>query len=268
MHIAAAVKCPIALISVGHVHYRETGPYGAGHCAVEQRRITLGRSDFVPGAIEERDAVSAEQAFRAVEIALGGVQPMVDAPEIANVDYYVSGFAPDGCLQFYPQVHRALTERDLIRMAYRAMWIEHLNDQTNPAGESAAIERMLAHFELPDPAVLTGWSASHAAAFDALQEIAVRGTRITAALLECLNGGKPMTQAKQLVAELMAFDEEARIFAEVHPACRPLALMARFERDNLEGSDPKALAETTLRIYEACAARAGLVAEKLRRIAG
>lgn len=270
MHIAAAAGCPIALVSVGHVHYRETGPYGAGHCAVEQRRQVLGRSDHVPGAMEERDAISAEQACRAVELALaargGGAGQIEDGGEAEGVDYYMSQFAPDGCLQFYPLVRRAMSRRDLVRMAYRAMWLEHLNAQADPAAEAVSFAAMLAHFLPLDAAEAQAWAQEEAGAFRALEAMARRGIAATETLLACLAGAAPMAQARQHVAELMALDEEARVFAEVHPACRPLTIMARFERDNLEGSDPRALAETTLGIYEACAARAALVAEKLGRI--
>ena len=92
------------------------------------------------------------------------------------------------------------------------------------------------------------------------------GFALTGELLKTLRGSGAMTTARQMVSELMAIDEEARIFSEVHPACKTLTLLARFERENLEGGDPLALAETTLRIYEGCRARASLTADKLHRI--
>ena len=272
MHIAAAVRCPIALISVGHVHFRETGPYGAGHCAIEARRLTLGRSDFVPGGLEEREAITAEQAYRAVELTLlrGTDTPQLnDAPEIASVDYFVAQFAPDGYLQFYPRVLRPIAERDMLRMAYRAMWIAHLNGKEAGGAdvEAAALRRMLEHFDPRGMDPVPGWVRQHSESFRALADIAARGAAITETLLNSLRGGGPMAAARQAVAELMAIDEEARIFSEVNAPCRPLAMIARFERENLEGSDPLRLAETTLTIYGNCRARAEGVAAKLERIA-
>lgn len=35
MHLAVGVGTPVINISVGHVDFRETGPYGAGHCVVQ-----------------------------------------------------------------------------------------------------------------------------------------------------------------------------------------------------------------------------------------
>lgn len=271
MHIAAAVQCPIALVSVGHVHYRETGPYGEGHCAVEARRQSLGRSDFVPGGLEERDAITAEQVYIAVELALAArhgeapAQRSVDAA-IANVDFYTTRFAPDGCLQFYPAVRRPMGERDLLRMAYRAMWIEHLNARRDPEAESETLAAMLSHFAVDDTTFVQAWAEAHAVAFAELAEIALRGEAITRGLVAALASGGSMVAARRQVDELTAIDEEARIFAEVNPACRALTLIARYERDNLEGSDPRALASTTLQIYGACRTRAALVAEKLARI--
>lgn len=272
MHIAASVNCPIALISVGHVHYRETGPYGEGHCAVERRRRTLGRSDFVPGGLDERDAITAEQAYHAVEIALAGHHGrdtvIPEADEIAGVDYYATRFSPDGALQFYPCVKRALAERDLLRMAYRAMWIENLNGVAAARAEADALQQMLRHFDVSDRDAISAWNREHADAFRALAEIATRGIALTEALLKVLSGGGPMSAARQMVGELMAIDEEARIYSEVQPACKPLALIARFERENLEGGDPLQLAETTHGIYQNCRARAEGVATKLDAITG
>lgn len=271
MHIAAAVNCPIALVSVGHVHYRETGPYGAGHCAVEARRHSLGRSDMLPGSHDERDAITAEQAYTAVSLALaahadGNSAQIPDADHLASVDLYTSRFAPDGFLQFYPAIARPMAERDLLRIAYRAMWIEHLQARPDADCETKALVAMLAHFDTRDTGPLRVWVEAHAQAFTALAEIAARGEAITRDLVEALSQRGSMVAARGQVNDLMAIDEEARIFAEVHPACRPLTLIARYERENLEGSDPQALAATTLTIYEACRLRATLVAEKLRRV--
>lgn len=272
MHIAAAAGCPVALVSVGHVHYRETGPYGAGHCAVEWRRESLGRSDVLADAAGNRDKITAEQALCAVELAVSGkensgITQIEDSPDLADVDLYVTGFAPDGCLQFYPAICREMLERDFLRIAYRAMWIAYLGGQTNPELEKDCLLAMLRHFSGPDAATLAQWSVDSGSAFGELAAMAATGIELTNALVASLDRGGSLVQAKQQVAELMALDERARVFAEVHPPCRPLILMARFERDNLEGADPLRLARETRTIYDACRTRAMLVQEKLERTA-
>jgi len=272
MHIAAAVKCPVTLVSVGHVHYRETGPYGAGHCAIEWRRRLLGRSDHVPGGLEERDLVRPEQVYLAMQMAIAAhagkaFAQIPETPELAEVDLYLSQFAPDRHLQFYPVIRRPMTERDFLRVAYRAMWLDHLAPAQAKAHEKESLRSILRCYEAADPAAIEEWAERHGDAFSQLAEKAHGGTRTTEDLLDILKKRKGMDRAKQRVAELMALDEEMRLFSELHPACRPLIQLARYERDNLEGADPQVLAQTTLEIYRACYARARLMAQKVQRCA-
>ena len=54
----------------------------------------------------------------------------------------------------------------------------------------------------------------------------------------------------------MRLDEDTRLFAELNGGCRPLISIARFQRDNLEGADPMALADMTQEIYRELSERA------------
>lgn len=272
MHIAASVNCPITLVSVGNVHYRETGPYGAGHCAIEARRSDLGRSDFVPEALEDRERIGAPQ----VQVAMHYVEEhgrdatpplLADRPDLANVDIYMTRFAPDGYLQFYPAILRDLEERDLLRIAYRAMWLDHLSSENESERELESLDRMFRHFRGPDASVVSSWTAMYAEHFRGLAALSQRGIAATEELIVVLDSSRDIDEAKRLVSQLMALDEEARVYGEVNTACRPLILMARFERDNLEGADVMILATTTLNIYRACYDRAELMARKLERLA-
>lgn len=269
MHVAAAVGCPVALISVGHVHYRETGPYGVGHCAIEPRRARVG----APADDDaERRRVTAAEAMRAVEIAVAlregkHLDPIPDEPALAAVDILHTRFAPDGCLQFYPAIRRAPTDQDALRMAYRAMWLEHLNGRRDEAAETASLRAMMASFDMPGDAARAAWTAEHGAALGELAGQADEGVALADQLLAALRQGAPMRDARALVDNLMRLDDRMRALGERRPGCRPLVLMARFERDTLEGADPHALAETTRGIYAACAARARLAAEKLAAVA-
>lgn len=271
MHIAAAVRCPVVLVSVGHVHFRETGPYGEGHVAIERRRERLGRSDILADTEADRELITGPQVFRCVEtaMALRAGNPTPDWSEAADydaLDVLVTRFAPDGCLHFYPLVRRPLRERDLLRTAYRAMWMEHLNGVLEGEAETASLQSQLDCYQLPPGTDVEPWTRSHAENFSALEALARRGVAATEALIATLSNRRSYAEAKVQVSELVQIDEEARLFAELHPACRPLTTMARFERDNLEGADPLGLAQTTLGIYQACEERARLMTAKLQRI--
>ncbi len=272
MHIAAAVDCPITLVSVGNVHYRETGPYGVGHCAIEARREDLGRSDFVPNALEEREGIEATQVHTVMNYVLkhkrDAAPPLLgDSPALADVDIYMTRFASDGFLQFYPVIRRAMEKRDFLRIAYRAMWLSHLSTTENLAQELAGLDQMFRHFDGPTTATVQDWARHYQEQFSGLAELAQRGTLATETLLTLIDNKGNIDEAKSLVSQLMALDEEARVYSEVNPPCRPLILMARFERDNLEGADVMLLATTTLNIYRACADRSELMAEKLYLLA-
>ena len=409
MHIAAAVDCKVLLVSVGFVHFRETGPYGEGHCAIEWRRAHIGRADNVPGGLDERMLIQPEQSMCAVEYLLEHnanetIRQMDETPEMAQVDLYTTRFASDGCLAWYPVLRRPLTERDLLRIAYRAMWIEHLSgsrssyetphppyppqggnletggftmDETPhppyppqggnletggfamdgtphppfppqggnletggfamdgtphppcpPQGGNLetggfAMDETphppcppqggnletggfamdgtphppcpprggnletggfamdgtphppcppqggnfeaggLSLYATPDPDLVNVRGPQLAGRFEQLAALARRGIEWTEDLLVCLKRTHDMKRARQMAAELARLDEEIRVFSEVHSCCKPLALIARYERDNLEGSDPLNLAETTLNIYKDCETRALLMQKKL-----
>jgi hypothetical protein len=263
MHIAAAVGCPIVLLSVGYVHFRETGPYGAGHYAVERRRVDLGRSDL------RHNEDDPDQGIRAADIYPLVSRVITDDPSIdlqldgKDVDVFVSEFAPDGCLVWYPAVPRPIAEADVLRMAYRALWMEFLSGTRDEDRERATMEASLSRYCHTDGSLIESRIAEIRQAFGRLAEKARQGAGRAGDLIVLLEQGRSMRQAKRMVDELTSLDEEIRVFAEVNGACRPLVASARYARDNLEGADPRALADATLDIYRELAYRACAMEEKL-----
>jgi len=270
MHLATAVGCPIMLVSVGYVHFRETGPYGAGHCAIEWRRTSVGRADSVPGGLDERTLIRPEQVLRVIDVTLAakGDEPMAgldEEPLLATVDVFRSRFAPDGCLQWYPVLRRPLAQRDLLRIAYRAMWLDYLGVQRDPDVERDGLRSILGRYLPPEAESAEAWCEQFSAVFSDLAALAERGIAETERLLGFLP--RSARKAQQSVHKLMALDEEMRLFGELHGPCRPLVLISKFERDNLEGADPLVLARTTLQIYRDCRDRAALMRKKLAFVA-
>lgn len=270
MHIAAAVQCPVVLVSVGPVHYRETGPFGEGHCAVEWRRPWAGRSDISRAWEEERTLLRASQVSRAVELLLAGARDFSPArqvredDELKQVDIQITRFAPDGCLEYYPAIRREMGEMDFLRAAYRAMWLEHLTEnRETERGDVDAMETLVSFFEAPTPDTVHQWVDLHRGAFGKMAARAESGRALCDRLILHLENRGSMIEARDMARELTRLDEALRVFAEVHHGCRPLATMARFERDNLEGMDPLRLARTTRDIYAAMAERATLMTQKI-----
>lgn len=271
MHIAAAVGCPIVLTSVGYVHFRETGPYGAGHCAVERRRDELGRSDIRPSESASDAGILPHHVLRAVDLVLEGQvskQPprLEDLDELSDIDLFWSAFAPDGCLEWYPVIRRDPASTDLLRAAYRMMWLERFQGAASAEHRIAGLKQMLGCFRLDDIARIRAWAGETQESIRGLGALAEKGAAMTGRLLAHLRGKGSMREAKCVVADMTALDEEMRVYGEIHRACRPLVAIARFERDNLEGSDPLPLAERTLGIYNDIRVRAEALMESVATI--
>lgn len=266
MHIAAAVRCPILLVSVGYVHFRETGPYGTGHYAVEQRHEDPAA--MIRGAEDGAalDAIRPGQVLALLTTLLhreGGAPADAD---LEGLDAYRSESAPDGFLEWYPLIRRDMTETDYLRTAYRAMWLEHLSGRSNPELERRALERLLSCYASSNAAALDAWRRAREAEFAHLADAAGNGAAWTEQLVALLEQGGSMREAKEKVDRLMGLDEEIRLFGELHERCRPLIVIGRFERDNLEGADPLVLARATLQIYKDLQVRARLMCVKLETV--
>ncbi|MDZ4860390.1 MAG: glycosyltransferase family 9 protein [Candidatus Hydrogenedentes bacterium] len=260
MHIAAAVQCPIVLVSVGYVHFRETGPYGAGHYAVELAREDVGRSDLRGRDAGAEHLITDSHVASAVEFVVSKDDVPVAMVPLEGVEVFRSEFAPDGCLQWYPVARRNATHSDIVRMAYRPMWLEDFRGKSTNEIERDCLENLANHYAAPADSAC--WSTLNDA-LSGLANIGDRGETITRELIDTLRRPGEMRQAKHLVSMLMALDEELRVYAEIHSSCKPLVATARFDRENLEGSDPALLAARTLDIYKSLCTRARSVAEKL-----
>lgn len=271
MHIAASVRCPVVLASVGNVHFRETGPFGEGHCAIERRRVSLGRSDYVPSEVDERTCISADDAYRAVETVLrdDAAQPVrqIGADRLTGeVDLYVTRFAADGYLEWYPVVRQPLRHRDFFRHVYRAAWLEHLDATQSPETEHASATAMFRCYLPPVDGEVATWVQEGVAVFARLAALADKGVAATEDLIDVLVR-KDLARARDLVRRLAGLDDEIQVYGELYPETGPVVSSVKYERDNLEGADPLVLAQTTFEIYRACGERCRLVQAKLARMA-
>ncbi len=267
MHVAAAVGCPVVLMSVGYVHFRETGPYAADFVALERRRKHLGNSDLMKTDPHERVGIEPDHAMCAVDYVLAGCKrgawsEFSENVDFENVDAFHSAFAQDGCLTWHSLERRPYRRSDLVRHVYRLTWIDYLRGEGNVKSDAAFLNDSRADHDAIDPAEIHTWTAELEAEFIALTELAHTGARKAQELGDGLGRQASMKWAKAIVSELMQLDDDIRVYGEVHAACRPLVVLAKFERENLQGTDPRLLAAATQAIYERLGQRAMLAARK------
>jgi ADP-heptose:LPS heptosyltransferase len=271
MHIAAAVGCPVVLLSVGYVHFRETGPFAADCIALERRRDHLGESNALKDNPQSRTGIEPSHALAAVLILSEQLGPAdwaaVSAPAgFEKVDAFYSQFAADGCLAWYPLERRPYRRVDLVRMIYRLTWIDYLQDTSSIDAANDYIQTMCNHYDLPRTAEIDQWIAAIQNDFENLATLADDGAQHAGDLVAALHNGVPMRTAKPMVAKLTQLDERIRVFGEVHDDCRPFVILAKFERENLQGDDPAILAEAAQAIYERLSERLRLACTNASRI--
>lgn len=270
MHIAAAVKCPVMLVSVGYVHFRETGPYGIGNAAIELKErsfkidISERNSDVHP-----TDSIQPEQVSKAIDWLLTMREKKqliqyLNTPDMNEVNVYVSEFAPDGCLQFYPVIRCPMMETDFLRFTYRLMWLEHFHGNANKQTEYKSLQKTFQFYDLPDENTLSEWYKEFRNTFEELAGKYKQGIHITEQLKENLTDNK-IIRAKEQVKLLTEIDEQIRIFGELNPYLKPITIVTRFERDNLEGSNPLDLTKQTLNIYRGGYERSNLMIKKVKK---
>lgn len=271
MHLAAAVGCPVVLVSVGSVHYRETGPYGVGHYAVEARREHVGAAVDEVRLTEEIEKIRPEHVCAVVESLWAEKRgtpflQWLDNEHLSTVEIYRSAFAPDGFLAFYPVVRRILTEKDFIRLTYRAMWVNDLMGEAYAARCEESLRLFLQHYDVPMYRPLAEWHLHFADVFTELAKIAEEGEKTAQSVVKTLQGTPNYREAQRYVYHLKRIDEQIRLHGDLYPYCRPLTLLARFERDNLEGRDPLVLALRTEAIYRDARRRARSVIGWMNRL--
>jgi len=270
MHLAAAVKCPVMLVSVGYVHFRETGPYGIGNCAIELRDRSFKMDiSSKSSEIHPLDRIQPEQVLKAIDwlFSMREKKQLIQhelTPDMDNVNVHISEFAPDGCLQFYPVIRRGIDEKDFLRFAYRLMWLEHLNVNPNKQTEIENLHKLFRFYNAPDTKTLTVWNKEFRGSFEELAGKYKQGIHITEQLKNTIADGKIM-RAREQVKLLSEIDEQIRIYGELNSYLKPITLVTKFERDNLEGSNPLELAKQTLNIYRGGYERSTLMAKKVKR---
>jgi ADP-heptose:LPS heptosyltransferase len=272
MHVAATTDTRIVDLCFSNVYFRETGPYGNGHFAVQSRiDCTPCRMSFECHDRVCKNYITAQDVARLIGLARqqhdGELAQIEDAPELARVNYFVSRFGDDGMVEYVPLIRRQLTRKDAINMAYSSMWKEFLDGRGSAEDDEREFRRLLDYYSGQDG--IPGGLESSGSAFRELAAIATDGIQKAEELITGLSRPNVnYSRMQPLVGELARVDDAIRVAGRTHEMLLPLTSLFSFEKENLEGDDPKLLAQDTLRLYTDMLNRCQLIQRKIRTLSG
>jgi ADP-heptose:LPS heptosyltransferase len=256
LHMATAVGTPAIDVSLGHVCFRETGPYGEGHYVVEAD-IPCGPCGFHVRCKDPRckAMITADAVFALGSkiLARGGVDALDDGPEWNGVRVYRSAFGRDGLQDYVPLVRRALTRETFYTYLYRETWPCILDGGGEFSNERAcaAIEAKAAawHGEGELEALLGGLADD----LDILRRMeALAGEARTRVSLIGREAAKPSPDAdwiRRTWKDVPVIDLEIGTLARTHPPLMPPVNLFGFGKEALEGKELAPMAEAALGLY-------------------
>ncbi len=245
MHMAVAVGTPVVSLFFGPALPFDTGPYAPDHvclhaavpCAPCDHNVTclepFCRDTLAPAAVAE--AVVARRAGDWAALAAA-------ADRWSGFTWYRTGFDADGLADVTPLGARPRSRAEQLRRVYRALWKTVLDGTPSvPAGpalgaESAVVRQVVA--------------------------LAREGVA-RAAAVEPLAAGRDLEALEASVRRLEEHDLEIFRFGAMHEPAALLLQLFRFDKENVDGDDVRALARTSRVLHEELEARARLLADLL-----
>ena len=139
MHLAVGMGTPVINVSVGHVDFRETGPYGPGHWVV-QPVLDCGPCDMAEACAHHRckDLIVPEQVAELARHVLG----LAPFPECwTGVRVYQSAFDADGLISYLQLAGQGDATTKWYGTFWRRFWYEEFTGQAS----RVAIDHTLAN---------------------------------------------------------------------------------------------------------------------------
>lgn len=227
MHFAAASGVPAVMLCIGPAFFRCTGPYGAGHVAL-QPDLSCTPCPYYVDCSEPvcRTAIPAEAAVNACRLILDGDYRGRSA-DFGDVRVYRSGFAPDGFLTWEGLFNTDEAEETLARRRER-MWKLCLD------GEVPA---------LPEEPEDEGVRDFH--------RLMAEGIGITGRIIELSRiAPLPVDQIRELGSRESAIEEEIKRMGYRSGLVSPIANFLTMMRENIGEGDLATVARATRHIYE------------------
>jgi len=232
MHLAAAVSTPIVGLFFGPALPFDTGPYGEDH-VLAHARVACAPCEHSVRCLDPfcRGTIRPELIAAVVRARLAGDwDAIADAARgVAPVRLYRSGFDAHGLFECRPIGAVPPAHEDVVREAYRALWLTLLEGTPPPSLQGPEVD--LAPFRA---------LAALARAGGELSQRLERATRVEASSLDVV---------EEIGREIEALDRAIAEHGSVHPDVTLLTQMFAFEKESLPGAALDVLASETARLY-------------------
>lgn len=154
MHVAVGVGTPVIDISLGHVFFRETGPYGPGHWVI-QPQIDCAPCVYNQDCLHHacKDQVVSEQVAQLALHCLG-LRPFPS--EWTDVGVYESGIDEDGLGCFRYRAGSRDATSDWYGTFWRRFWYQEFTGHMSQVPHTGTVQDLADQEELFHPFAASG----------------------------------------------------------------------------------------------------------------
>jgi len=256
LHIATAVGTTSIDLSLGHVCFRETGPYGENHYVMAaDTSCSPCRHSFKCADLRCREMVTPNSVFELATRVLssGRVEAIDDGQVWESVRVFRSFFASDGMQDYVPLLRRALTPETLYQYIYRETWPRVLDGDSGFSAEKvcAAIEaKVSAWHQRGDLAAVLrviGDDYSTLRKMEALAGDAL--TRVSLIKDEASKLSPDAGWIQRIWEDVPVIDREIKKLGHTRSALMPPVVLFQFGREALAGKELAPMTEAAFVLY-------------------
>ncbi len=261
MHMAVAMKTPVIALFFGPASAFDTGPYSEGN-VVLQSEVACAPCDHNVNCLRPfcREEITAAMVARALRLRLEGRFDDLarEASRWRSVRVFRTTFDRQGFYRCELLGDRPAREEDVVREAYRRMWVAELDGEGELQGAARRLDRSIGSAEAKKKAGGCLWG------FGQMVSLAQEGYAQACLLAgEAAKRDPSVLRCEELGERIEAIDNEIAKIAGIVPATAPLWQMFRFGKENLEGEELEPLARATSCLYAELARRASAMARLL-----
>ena len=256
LHMATAVGTTAIAMFLAHACFRETGPYGENHYAIEANISCLPCGHGVKCTNPRcKDMITPDSVFELASRVISGgrVESIDEGPLWKGVRVFRSFFAPDGMLDYVQLICRALAPETFYQYLYRETCPYVLDGDSGFCAEKvcAAIEAKVSawHREGDLAALLRviGEDLLILRRMETLAEDAL--ARISLIRNEAAKPSPDAMWIQRIWKDVPVIDREIETLGRTHPVFMSPIIMFKYGRESLEGKELAPMAEAAAGFY-------------------